>query len=81
MKFRRDPRPVPGDMVLLRGNQPRDVWADPTSKPPHRSGVIVPGALGIVVSASHESAKFYTYVLWSCPMVMGWIEDGFLVKA
>jgi hypothetical protein len=65
-------------MVLLRGNVARDVWAEP---PKQRAGVVMPGSLGLVISANHETAKFYTYVLWSMPCIMGWIEDGFLLKA
>ncbi len=81
-----DGKPLPGDMVLLRGTAPRDVWAVPnspnvTAEKLQRAGTVKPGALGLVISAAHnDQHRFYTYVLWSEPCVCGWIEDGFLRK-
>ena len=83
---RTDGKPLPGDMVLLRGNVARDVWAIPNSpnvtpEKLQRAGRVEPGALGLVISAAHnDQHRFYTYVLWSSPCVCGWIEDGFLRK-
>jgi hypothetical protein len=77
---------MPGDIVLLRGNQARDVWAVPNSpnvtpEKLQRAGVVMPGSLGLVISSAHrDQHRFYTYVLWSMPMIMGWIEDGFLTR-
>lgn len=81
-----DTKPKPGDIVLLRGNQPRDVWAVPNSpnvtpEKLQRAGVVMPGALGLVVSSAHpDQHRFYSYILWSMPSILGWIEDGFLRK-
>jgi hypothetical protein len=81
-----DTKPKPGDIVLLRGTSPRAVWAisnSPTDlKTMNRVGVVMPGALGLIISsAAHKDQyRFYTYVLWSTPCILGWIEDG-LVRA
>jgi len=73
-----DTRPKPGDIVMVRGNNPLDVWAVPASQ---RSGVVMPESLGLVISAAHvDIHRFYSYVLWSCPTICGWVQDGFLRK-
>ena len=80
-------KPLPGDLVMLRGNQPRDVWSVPNSpnvtpEKLQRAGVVMPRALGLVISSAHPDVhRFYTYVLWSMPCICGWIEDGFIRKA
>ena len=82
----KDTKPKPGDMVLLRGKQPRDVWAIPNSpnvtpEKLQRAGVVMGGAVGLVISSAHaDHHRFYTYVLWSMPCICGWIEDGFLMR-
>jgi hypothetical protein len=82
-----DGKPLPGDLVMLRGSQPRDVWAIPNSpnvtpEKLQRAGVVMPRSIGLVISAAHpDHHRFYTYVLWSMPCICGWIEDGFIRKA
>jgi len=74
-----DRRGRPGDIVLVRGGAPIDVFrtiidsAMDHSAP--RAGVVMPGAMGLIV-ATHLTA--WTYVLWSMPCLAGWVRDGYL---
>lgn len=86
MKPSVDKKPIPGELVMLRGKDPRAVWSGPNAK----SGIIMPGSVGLVISTNGEAAmpnaltpatwRFYTYVLWSMPCIVGWIEDGFVKR-
>ncbi len=74
----KDERPRPGEMVRIRGTSPQAVWAEPDKR---RAGVVMPNAVGLVVSSSHQSPwKFYAYVLWSVPLVCGWTPDGVMER-
>lgn len=78
-----DVRGIPGDIVLIRGGRPIDVWDRPggyggvPSVAVARVGVVDPKASGLII-AVHERA--WTYVLWSTPCIMGWVPDGILRK-
>ena len=77
-----DVRGVPGDIVLTRGPSPINVWDV------HRSGggrgvigVVNPGAMGIIIcvyskEATPDANPGFTYVLWSNPILLGWVPDG-----
>jgi hypothetical protein len=75
-----DDRPMPGDIVLLRGNMAQVAWVVPYGNVSGaRAGYVMPGALGLVVVSSHRSQhRSYAYVLWSTPCIAGWMSDGFL---
>jgi hypothetical protein len=75
----KDIRGKPGDMVLVRGGQPINVWRArlEQQQQPDKAGVVMPGTLGVIVS-THITA--WTYVLWSIPCVVGWCRDGELRK-
>lgn len=66
---------MPGEIVLVRGGKPIDVWHAPGEGPPNRVGVVMPTSMGIIV-AVHQRA--WTYVLWSMPCILGWVPDGVL---
>ena len=68
-----DDRPKPGDIVLTRGTGPVAVFRNPTGG--DRAGTIMPGGLGLVVNVDNPA---WTYVMWSMPLVMGWVLDGWL---
>lgn len=72
-----DVRGLPGDIVLIRGGQPIDIWQTPGVMPNARVGVVMPTMTGFII-AVHERA--WTYVLWSMPLIIGWVPDGMLRK-
>lgn len=77
-----DSKPQPGDIVLVRGTGPVLVWTHPTTSTfLARAGVMMPGAVGLVIAASSEAvSRFHAYVLFSCPCIVGWVADGSLRK-
>ena len=73
-----DTHPKPGDLVMVRGASPVNVWAVPGTQ---RCGVVMPGSIGLLITSTHvDIHRFHSYVLWSCPAVCGWVPDGFLRK-
>lgn len=76
---KKDGKPLPGDLVMLRGKSPVAVWVEPEKQ---RAGMVMPESIGLVIAPAHnDQLRFYTYVLWSMPCICGWIQDGFLRKA
>lgn len=81
-----DVRGKPGDIVLLRGLFSRAIWDhDPTGSTKFAltedlRGMLIreharPGSMGIIV---HTNFSHYTYVLWSNPYILGYVDDGYL---
>ena len=74
-----DTRGTPGELVMLRGASEVHIWATPESRVQDavRDHVAVaqPGSIGMIVSVNEPG---WTYVLWSRPNVIGWINDGAL---
>lgn len=68
-----DTRGKPGEIVLVRGGQPVEVWDQIMGHQSSRVGVVQPGSMGLIV-ATHVTA--WTYVLWSMPCLVGWVHDG-----
>lgn len=76
-KFKEE-RPMPGDMVRIRGTTAQPIWAEPGTQ---RAGIVMPNSVGLVISSSHQSPhRSYAYVLWSIPTVCGWIPDGVMER-
>jgi len=75
-----DRPPAPGDIVLVRGDEPVSVWSSVSAGEllvvRSRLGVVMPGGLGLVINRRRD----YTYVLWSMPSVLGYVSDGYLRK-
>lgn len=71
-----DVRPLPGDVVILRGAQPAHVFFD-MLWPQRKVGTIMPNAMGMVLATAPGG---WTYVLWSVPCIIGWSYDGYLRK-
>lgn len=75
-----DAKPVPGDLVVLRRSGFASVWRDPTAlatTPQRRPvGRVGSGSVGIVVTHQGHVA----FVVFSSPFLMGWLEDGLLVR-
>lgn len=70
-----DSRGKPGEIVLVRGGQPVNVWETPGIDKPRRVGVVMPKGLGVIIGVNERA---WTYVLWSMPRVIGWVPDGVL---
>jgi hypothetical protein len=74
-----DVRGKPGDIVMPRGGQPIAVWRDISVRGEQGldrsriAGVIMPTSVGMII-ATHMTA--WTYVLWSVPCIIGWVQDG-----
>ena len=69
-----DVRSMPGDFVMPRGGRPIRVYLD-CGYDSGSAGAVSASSIGIVVSTF---ARAWTYVLWSNPSIMGWIDDGHL---
>jgi len=68
-----DTRPLPGDIVMVRGGKAIQVYPDPEAV--KRSCIAGPNEIGFVIA----SMKAMTYVLWSST-ALGWCFDGQLRK-
>ena len=68
-----DVRAKPGDIVLTRGASPITLWREARFEQSSPAGTAMPGSMGLVVAVAGEG---WAYVLWSCPFVCGWSQDG-----
>lgn len=65
----------PGDIVLIRGGLSIVVWQEPGLRPTGHVGEVTSSACGLVIS---DHVRSWAYVLWSSPLIIGWVPDGFL---
>ena len=73
-----DDRPgCPGQCVVLRSSNHVFIWKNATANVPRVPvGKVGPGALGIIIMSTCKGSSL---VLWSNPLIVGWIYDGFLL--
>lgn len=79
---------LPGDLVMLRGKLPQSIWSGVDPMVEQRIGVAMPGSIGVLVTPPRAHTwvarvgggfrNYVSLVLWSCPCVVGWIDDGLL---
>ena len=77
-----DTRCNPGDIVTVRGVRPIKLFTfdgnDTNSAT--STGMASPGSLGIVISARPPNHPNLSYVIFSSPHSLGWVNDGELRK-
>lgn len=76
-KFLSDSRGKPGELVVLRGTKTCSIFRVPSSMGADIAGTANPGSMGMIICIDKRYRE-YTYVLWSDPCVVGWIQDGYL---